>query len=266
MNLVLLAVVDAAISECAVTSAVPGMATVLQGTLGIVALAITAAAIATGDSPVLGVGAGAALLFIFVVFGFWIASRYAVHSPWRADRSTKKRSNPSTQQPPPPIETELERQPLARLLAVIAGFAIVILFAGFLLSETADAIAAKTGVGANFVGLVLVGFATALPNLSSIVGAVRLERYEMAISDVFGANLFNLGLILLADIVFKGTPILSHGGPFEIVASLIGIVLTAIYLMGLLERENRTIFGMGYDSFAVLWVYAAGLALLYVIG
>ena len=139
----------------------------------------------------------------------------------------------------------------------------IILVAGFTLSQTADAIARQTGLGSNFLGLVLVGFATALPNLSSIVGAVRIERFEMAISDVFGADLFNLGLIALADGLYQGGPILNHAGKFEIVAALLGLVLTAIFLMGLLEREGRTIFGMGYDSFAVLWIYFGGLALLY---
>jgi cation:H+ antiporter len=43
----------------------------------------------------------------------------------------------------------------------------------------------------------------------------------------------------------------------------LGIVLTAIYLIGLLERDDRTMFNMGYDSVAVLAVYFGGLALLY---
>jgi cation:H+ antiporter len=43
----------------------------------------------------------------------------------------------------------------------------------------------------------------------------------------------------------------------------LGIVLTAIYLIGLLERDDRTMFNMGYDSVAVLAVYLAGLVLLY---
>jgi cation:H+ antiporter len=65
-----------------------------------------------------------------------------------------------------------------------------------------------------------VAFATALPNLASIVAAVRLERYEMAISDVFGANLFNLGLVLLADVVLPGDTIFNRAGRFEVIAAL----------------------------------------------
>lgn len=54
-----------------------------------------------------------------------------------------------------------------------------------------------------------------------------------------------------------------RAGPPEIFAALLGIVLTAIYLDGLLEREDRTIFGMGYDSLAVACIYLAGIILLY---
>jgi cation:H+ antiporter len=266
MNIVLLCAVDAALSPTAITSVVPGATTLLQGALGIVALALTAGAIATGDVGVLGIGVWSLVLFVVVVFSFLLASRYAKHSPWRADRSTAKtaeRPARARRRRMLAVQTELEREPLAQLVARTAVFGAIILFAGFALSEVADAIAKQTGLGSNYIGLVLIGLATALPNLSSIVAAVRLERFEMAISDVFGANLFNLGLIILADAVFAGGPILNQAGRFEIVAALLGIVLTAIYLIGLLERENRTIFGMGYDSFAVLWTYLAGLVLLH---
>jgi cation:H+ antiporter len=266
MNIFLLCIADATLSRKAITSVVPGPTTLLQGALCIVALALTAGAIAVGDVRMLGVGVWSTVLFIFIVFAFWLASRYANHNSWRAERSTMhhtERPSRSSQRRMRAIRTRLERQPLARLAARTATFAAVILFAGFTLSQSADAISTQTGLGSSFIGLVLVGFATALPNLSSIMAAVRLERFEMAISDAFGSNLFNLGLILLADAIFVGDPILNHAGRFEIVAALLGIVLTAIYLIGLLEREDRTILGMGYDSLAVLLVYLAGLVLLY---
>jgi cation:H+ antiporter len=265
MNLVLLGIADGASSRPAITSVVPGAATLLQGALGILALALTAGAIAAGDVRVFGVGVWPLVLFGFVVFAFWLASRYARHSAWRADRSTTRAHGLRNHRRPhiPAVRTELEHEPLIRLSLDAALTGAIILVAGFALSQSADSIAGQTGLGSNFIGLVLVAFATALPNLSSIIGAVRLQRFEMAISDVFGANLFNLGLILLADALFASSPILNHAGRFDILAALLGIVLTAIYLVGLLERENRTILGIGYDSFAVLCVYAAGLGLLY---
>jgi cation:H+ antiporter len=43
-------------------------------------------------------------------------------------------------------------------------------------------------------------------------------------------------------------------------------VATAIYLVRLLERRNRTVLRMGYDSVAVLVAYGAGLAGVYYLG
>lgn len=41
------------------------------------------------------------------------------------------------------------------------------------------------------------------------------------------------------------------------------MVVTCIFLLGLLERRDRTVLGMGIDSLAVLVVYRTGLAGLY---
>lgn len=46
-------------------------------------------------------------------------------------------------------------------------------------------------------------------------------------------------------------------------AVLLGILLTTIYLIGLIERRNRTIARMGVDSLAILASYGGGLVLLY---
>jgi cation:H+ antiporter len=110
---------------------------------------------------------------------------------------------------------------------------------------------------------VLIGFATSLPELSTIVAALRLRRYEMAIGDIFGTNLFNIALIFLADVAYRGEPVLVHAGPFEAVASLLGLVLTGIFLLGLLERRDRTVLRMGDDSLSAIVVFAGGFALLY---
>jgi cation:H+ antiporter len=139
----------------------------------------------------------------------------------------------------------------------------VVLIAGYALASTGEAIAHSTGIGSNLVGLVLVGFATSLPEVSSIYGSVRRKRYEMAIGEIFGTNLWDLVLIFLIDLLYRGDAILNLAGPFESFATLLGMVLTCLYLIGLLERRDRTIARMGYDSLAVMIVYAGGLCVLW---
>jgi cation:H+ antiporter len=141
--------------------------------------------------------------------------------------------------------------------------AVVILVAGFALAQAGDAISQLTGLSAGLVGLVLVGLATSLPEVSSITAAVRMKRYEMALGDVFGTNLLTIGLLLLADLFYAGEPVLNTAGRFEAVAALLGLILTAVFVVGLLERKNRTFLRIGYDALAAILIFAGGIVLLY---
>jgi cation:H+ antiporter len=85
----------------------------------------------------------------------------------------------------------------------------------------------------------------------------------MAVSDIFGTNLFNGGLIFVVDAVYRGGPVLNEVGAFSAFAALLGVLVSALFLLGLLERRDRTLLRMGYDSFAVLGTYLVGVAVLF---
>jgi cation:H+ antiporter len=143
----------------------------------------------------------------------------------------------------------------------VAG--VVIFIAGYCLSQTGDALAVQTGLGAGLVGFVLIGVSTSLPELSTIVAALRMRKYEMAIGEVLGTNFVNVSLILLSDAMFTGGPVINELGRFEIASALLGVVLTGVLLIGLLERRNPTFLSMGYDSLATMLAFSGGLVMLY---
>ena len=80
---------------------------------------------------------------------------------------------------------------------------------------------------------------------------------------MLGTNFINLSLVLLADLTFAGGPVIDELGAFEAISALLGVLVTGIVLVGLLERRDSTILRMGYDSFAVMVVFACGLGMLY---
>ncbi len=138
------------------------------------------------------------------------------------------------------------------LIIKTAIVAVLILGAGFLLSQPGDPIAKQIGLSKSLVRLVLVGLATSLPELSSIIAAVRIRRCEMAAGDVFGTNLFNITLIFIADLSYPGDPVLAQAGAFEAVAALAGLVVTGVFVIGLLKRKDKSAARMGYDSLAAI--------------
>lgn len=256
INIVIIALADAVIGRDAITSVVASPGLLLQAVLGIVLLALVAAATVTFDVALFGVGAWSWLLVALYLLGMWmIPQSQASHawmpaSPPRASRSSEE-------------SVTQTHGSFRSLIAKTVVVGIAILAAGFLLAQTGAAIAEQTGLGASFVGAVFLAASTSLPEVSTVVAAVRLRRYEMALADVFGTNLFNVTIIFVADALYDGPPVLGEVGRFAGCSALLAIVLTALVLAGMIERRNRTLFRMGADSIAVLGCYAAGVAVLY---
>jgi cation:H+ antiporter len=255
INVVILAVADAAYGRRALTSTPGSPELLLQGVLGIVLLALVAAAATFGDVAVLGIGAWSWLMLGTYGAALWLVKASHGRQSW----SPSGRLAPHAADEPPPAP---RRQSAARLTAETALLALAICGAGFALGRSGDAIAEQTGLGAGIVGALFLACATTLPELSTVLGAVRLRRYEMAIGDIFGTNLFNVTLIVLVDALHAGEPVMAEAGRFAAFASLLALVLTSIVVIGMIERRDRTFLRMGYDSLLVIACYAGGLALL----
>ena len=85
----------------------------------------------------------------------------------------------------------------------------------------------------------------------------------MAISNIFGSNLIMLVLLFPADILYREGPILAAAGRTEMLSIIFGILVTAIYVVGLLVRRKPRVLGMAVDSALVLTVYVGSLFALY---
>ncbi|HEX6319991.1 MAG TPA: hypothetical protein VFZ84_14135 [Burkholderiales bacterium] len=255
INVVIIAVADAVLGRGAISSVLASPGVLLQGVLGIVLLAMVAGATMTVDVPLLGASAWTWLLLCATAVALWVVARSNSASAWKAVRKPgQERRGAGSQH---------GAQALRPVIAKTAVAGAVVLVAGFLLANSAEAIAVQTGLGTSFVGAVLLGASTSLPEVSTVIAAVRLRRYEMAVSDIFGTNLFNITIIFAVDALYDGPPVLAEVGPFAGFAALLAIVLTALYLAGMIERRDRTVARMGYDSLAAMATYGAGVALLY---
>ena len=258
INVLLLAIADSFIGRDALTSLVAQPATLMQATLSMMVMALVAIAITSGDTSVLGIGAWSIAVFVSSIGAFWLCAHYERTAPWAVVKE-----EPQSKEPGIPNVENASPQSLRLLIAKAAVAGVVIFIAGYCLSQTGDALAVQTGLGAGLVGFVLIGVSTSLPELSTIVAALRMRKYEMAIGEVLGTNFVNVSLFLLADAMFTGGPVINELGRFEIVSALLGVVLTGVLLIGLLERRNPTFLNMGYDSLAIMLAFSGGLVMLY---
>ncbi len=152
----------------------------------------------------------------------------------------------------------------ARVGAVFGLGAVATLIAGVVLEQASDAIATDIGMSGVIFGATVLAAATSLPELSTGITSIRLGQEQMAFGDIFGGNAFLPALFAVA-VAISGKAVLPDAGSVNLYLTAGGIVLTAIYLVGLVLRPTRLVAGMGVDSLAVLLAYialVAGLAIL----
>jgi cation:H+ antiporter len=255
MQVAILALADMAIRKSALTATVPDPIILLQGILGIILVTVTIAGISVGDIAFAGAGLWTWALAVLFVYAVRMVVRAEDNPGWKV----------IGEPPSPEIDAEDPKHDLSRihLLAATGMAALGILVMGYLLSTSGEALAERSGLGDSFFGAVFIAISTSLPEISTVLAAVKLGRYVMAVSDIFGTNLFDIGVIFLVDLFFPGGAVLNEVGTFSIVAGLIGITVTAVYVVGLIERRDPALFGIGFDSYAVAVIYLGGVFLLF---
>ena len=149
--------------------------------------------------------------------------------------------------------------PTRRPGTVFLVAALVTLVAGVVLEETSDALAARLHVGGLVFGATFLAAAGALPELSSCLAAVRAGHDHLAVSDVLGGHVFLPVLFVVATAV-SGRSVLAGAERGDVYLTALGILLTAVFLYGLIFRSRRQFLRLGVDSLVVLLLYVGGMA------
>lgn len=270
MQVVLLALADFMVGRRALTSLVAQPIIFLQGMLLVLVLITPAAGILVGEVAVAGVGLWAAGTLLLAVLAFWIVHRYEDAELWQpigveegVDSYRARRGESRLAKRAKRKREALRDHSTRALVGQLVLLAFVVLGAGIVLAVTGERIADETGLGSSFVGAIAVALATSLPEVSTTVSAVLLGEYRLAVSNIFGTNFINIGFIVLADLVYRGGPVLGEVGVFSIFGALLGVAVTAVYVAGLAIHRPRTVLRLGYDSLFAAVLYLGGVAVLY---
>lgn len=249
----------------------PRFVLLIQGVGLLMLLQLTIAGItARGLPTVFSISAWTLVLFMVYLGTLYLTYRYRGQPRWTP---TKRDDMPK--EPPPEAKrnkdsrTAYKERTAGRSMSSVwlrfCGASLAVLVAGWTVAQSADVLAKQTGLGDAFLGATLLALATSLPEVSTTVAASRNGHYSMAISNIFGSNGFCVALLFLAELLYHGGTILAQVQQSVVFVTAIGAILTGIYLFGMLERQDRTVLGIGWDSAAVVVVYIGGMAVLYFI-
>jgi len=274
MQLAVLAVIDFwYVRNGPLTFFSPDPVLLLAGVLLIMQVALGITAIAAGDYAVVGhMGFWPPLLAVFYGVTLYYLDRFHSQETWTAarlpqmlqpDEDEGEESAEDVAEEKQQHESQDQEASTLWLSAAFGFYCVLIFIGGGAVSTSADALGAQTGIGSSFIGATLVAVTTSLPELSTTAGAVRLGAYTMAIANIFGTNTLEIALLLPADIAYVEEPVMNSVDQSALLMGGLSIVMTALYLWGLLERRDRSILRMGVDSGWVLIAYAIGLGVLY---
>jgi len=136
----------------------------------------------------------------------------------------------------------------------LIGISVIILVFGVLLEETSNTIAGHFKINGLIFGATVLAFVTSLPEISSGLAFVKAKTYQPIISDIFGGNTF-LPVLFLAATMITNKPILPNAKNVDVYLTVIAIMITTIYLIGMLLKIPARKKGIGIDSWIVLGLY-----------
>ena len=155
---------------------------------------------------------------------------------------------------------------LTTALLTFLGSAAFVVIGGIGLARFGDELAEKTGWGTLWVGTLLVGIATSLPELTVNISSVWLEDSPgIALGNVFGANMLNVFVLGVVALIFGASKIFSKQGRDTELLILVGIAMVGIAglvaLTGDVKLGPTSLGGLllvaGYIA-GMRWVYTAG--------
>ncbi|MCH8329279.1 MAG: hypothetical protein IIB81_02715 [Nanoarchaeota archaeon] len=110
------------------------------------------------------------------------------------------------------------------VLYIIAGLAVIILSAEYIL-RVAEFFVVKYGVGGSLIGILAIGIATALPELTTSITAILRGASSISIGTLIGSNITNpmfaLGLGAMISSYQVPRPIIVFDLPVKIASGII---------------------------------------------
>jgi len=239
------------------TFLVGALSPVLEGLLVVLCVSGVLMGALLPETTTIGFGVSPASVGIVIVwmFGLYVINKVRKAPRWEITMEGSRRGRRSRREPHDVAAHPYADSSTATVAWIFGGACAVTLAAGVVLEMAGNGLADRAGVNGAIFGATVLAAATALPEISSGIAAVRLGDNALAIGDIFGGNAFQVCLFLVADLV-AGMPVLPQAGPLNAWLASLGVSLTAIYSMGVIIRPLRCRARLGPDSVLAIIVFA----------
>lgn len=114
------------------------------------------------------------------------------------------------------VQMKLPKAFIFTILGIVA-----IVLGSNLVVDSASYIAKTMGVSQRMIGLTIIALGTSLPELVTSIIATKKGEYDIAIGNVVGSNIFNIGMVI-------GLPVTLFGGINNIAFNMIDLIIMIV--------------------------------------
>jgi cation:H+ antiporter len=251
-----LAIADIFYRKANLEHAAASIANIVQGTLLMSLLAIPLLATSTPKASLWGIHPATIILIGAYVFGLRLVTQAQENKMWLPRQTQLTNVEESS---PDNSSTHL-----GTLWFKFLIYALLIVISGYLIAQAGLNIAAVTGISESVIGGLFTAVSTALPELVITVAAVRRGALILAVGGVIGGNCFDLLLLAFSDIAYPGGSIYGAIANRQIFIIALTILMTGILLLGLLQRQEKGIGNIGFESVLILLLYLTSVVFLFI--
>jgi cation:H+ antiporter len=201
-----------------------------------------------------------AVVILWVV-GVWTVNRVRMNPGWVGEAPEATPGRRHHREPHPSGEHPYAKASTTTVMMIFLTGALVTLGAGVALQESGSLLASRMGLQGAIFGATFLALATALPEISSGIAAVRLGDIQLAVGDILGGNSFQITLFLLADLL-AGTPVIVAAHRSDVWLGGLGLLMSGIAAAAIIARPKKTFLWLGVDSIALVVIYAVGIVFL----
>lgn len=140
---------------------------------------------------------GIVLILFFLIFVYYLISIMK-----------KKKEEPD----------EEEKMPLLKSIIFTVLGIIAIIFGSDFVVDSASSIASTLGVTQRMISLTIIALGTSIPELVTSIVATKKGEYDIAIGNVVGSNIFNIGVVI-------GIPVALLGSVTNITVNVVDLIM-----------------------------------------
>jgi cation:H+ antiporter len=247
-----LAIADLLYRRSNIEHAAASLENVLQALVLLALLCIPVIAYATPTLRIGWIHPASLAIPLFYLYGLRLLQRLRRDPMWRAKQT------PDTRQDEPDDRAD-DGTSTARLWWRLAALAAIVAGTGYLIGQGGLGVVAATGLPSGLVGFTVTTVITSLPELVTLIAAVRIGALNLGIGNIIGGNAFDALMIFLADITYLPGPVYSAASSAGLLLSGATTLMTVTLAAGLIMRDRR---GIGFEGMTIPVVYAIAVILL----